>query len=68
MVASCLQMVNFDLVPKRTQPKRSGQPPSVTPDYRSLVTQTSGMDICQIGYDICEFDSLRGLGIVIIGR
>ena len=38
------------------------------PDYRSLVTQTSGMDICQIGYDICEFDSLRGLGIVIIGR
>ena len=30
-------------------------------DYRSLVTQTSGMDICQIGYDICEFDSLRGL-------
>ena len=25
------------------------------------------MDICQIGYDICEFDSLRGLGIVIIG-
>ena len=38
------------------------------PDYRSLVTQTSGMDICQIGYDICEFDSLRGLGIVIICR
>ena len=38
------------------------------PDYRSLVTQTSGMDICQIGYDICEFDSLRGLGIDIIGR
>ena len=38
------------------------------PDYRSLVTQTSGMDICQIGYDICEFGSLRGLGIVIIGR
>ena len=40
------------------------------PDYRSLVTQTSGMDICQIGsgYDICEFDSLRDLGIVIIGR
>ena len=38
------------------------------PDYRSLVTQTSGMDICEIGYDICEFDSLRGLGIVIIGR
>ena len=38
------------------------------PDYRSLVTQTSGIDICQIGYDICEFDSLRGLGIVIIGR
>ena len=37
------------------------------PDYRSLVTQTSGMDICQIGYDICKFDSLRGLGIVIIG-
>ena len=37
-------------------------------DYRSLVTQTSGMDICQIGYDICEFDSLRGLGIDIIGR
>ena len=37
-------------------------------DYRSLVTQTSGMDICQIGYDICEFDSLRGLGINIIGR
>ena len=35
------------------------------PDYRSLVTQTSGMDICQKG---CEFDSLRGLGIVIIGR
>ena len=30
--------------------------------------QTSGMDICQIGYDICEFDSLRDLGIVIIGR
>ena len=30
--------------------------------------QTSGMDICQIGYDICEFDSLRGLGIDIIGR
>ena len=26
------------------------------------------MDICQIGYDICEFDSLRGLGIDIIGR
>ena len=25
------------------------------------------MDICQIGYDICEFDSLRGLGIDIIG-
>ena len=40
----------------------------VIPDYRSLVTQTSGMDICQIGYDICEFDSLRGLGIDIIGR
>ena len=38
------------------------------PDYRSIVTQTSGMDICQIGYDICAFDSLRGLGIVIIGR
>ena len=38
------------------------------PDYRSLVNQTSGMDICQIGYDICEFDSLRGLGIDIIGR
>ena len=38
------------------------------PDYRSLVTQTSWMDICQIGYDICEFDSLRGLGIIIIGR
>ena len=37
------------------------------PDYPSLVTQTSGMDICQIGYDICEFDSLRGLGIDIIG-
>ena len=27
--------------------------------------QTSGIDICQIGYDICEFDSLRGLGIYI---
>ena len=26
------------------------------------------MDIYQIGYDICEFDSLRGLGIDIIGR
>ena len=28
------------------------------------------MDICQIGYDVqlCEFDSLRGLGIDIIGR
>ena len=26
------------------------------------------MDICQIGYDICEFDSLMGLGIDIIGR
>ena len=26
------------------------------------------MDICQIGYDICEFDSLKGLGIDIIGR
>ena len=38
------------------------------PDYRSLVTQTSGMVICQIGYDICEFDSLRGLGMGIIGR
>ena len=38
------------------------------PDYRSLVTQTSGMDICQIGYDICEFDSLGGLGIDFIGR
>ena len=38
------------------------------PIYRSLVTQTSGMDICQIGYDSCKFDSLRGLGIVIIGR
>ena len=38
------------------------------PDYRSLFTQTSGMDICQIGYDICEFDSLTGLGIDIIGR
>ena len=45
------------------------------PDYRSLVTRTSGpkhqqirMDICQIRYDICEFDSLRGLGINIIGR
>ena len=38
------------------------------PDYRSLVTQTSGMDICQIWYDICEFDSLRGLGIDIVGR
>ena len=35
------------------------------PDYRSLFTQTSGMDI---GYDICESDSLRGLGIDIIGR
>ena len=38
------------------------------PDYRSLVTQTSGMDICQIGYDICEFSSLRGSRIDIIGR
>ena len=38
------------------------------PDYRSLFTQTSGMDICQIEHDICEFDSLRGLGIDIIGR
>ena len=38
------------------------------PDYRSLVTQTSGMDICHIGHDICEFDSLRDLGIIIIGR
>ena len=26
------------------------------------------MDICQIGYDICEFDTLRGLGIDVIGR
>ena len=26
------------------------------------------MDICQIGYDICEFDSLRGLRIDFIGR
>ena len=26
------------------------------------------MDICQIGYDVYEFDSLRGLGIDIIGR
>ena len=26
------------------------------------------MDICQMGYDICEFDSLRGLGIGVIGR
>ena len=26
------------------------------------------MDICQIGYVICEFDSLRGWGIDIIGR
>ena len=26
------------------------------------------MDICQIEYDICEFDSLRGLGIDVIGR
>ena len=38
------------------------------PDYRSLFTQTSGMNICQIGYDICVFDRLRGLGIDIIGR
>ena len=38
------------------------------PDYRSLFTQTSGMDICQFGHDICEFDSLRGLGIDIISR
>ena len=38
------------------------------PDYRSLFTQPSGMHICQIGYDICEFDSLRVLGIDIIGR
>ena len=38
------------------------------PDYRSLVTQTSGTDICQIWYDICEFYSLRGLRIDIIGR
>ena len=37
-------------------------------DYRSPFTQTSGMDICQIGYDICEFDSLRGLGLDIIVR
>ena len=38
-------------------------------DYRSPVTSHRNirMDICQIGYDICEFDSLRGLGIVIIG-
>ena len=40
----------------------------VIPDNRSLVTQTSGMAICQIGYDICEFDSLRGLGIDIFGK
>ena len=33
-------------------------------DYRSLFH----MDICQIGYDNCEFNSLRGLGIDIIGR
>ena len=26
------------------------------------------MDICQIGYDVCEFDSLRDLRIDIIGR
>ena len=38
------------------------------PDYRSLFTQTSGMAICQIGYDICKFDRLRGVGIDIIGR
>ena len=39
------------------------------PDYRSLFTQTSGMDkYVKTGYDICEFDSLRGLGINIIGR
>ena len=25
------------------------------------------MHICQVGYDICEFDSLQGLGIDIIG-
>ena len=37
------------------------------PDYRSLFTQTSGMDICQI-VDIYEFDNLRGLGIDIIAR
>ena len=36
------------------------------PDYCSLVTQISGMDICQIGYDICQFDSLRGLGTILI--
>ena len=29
------------------------------PDYRSLVMQTSGWTFCQIGYDICEFDSSR---------
>ena len=38
------------------------------PDYCSLVKQTSGMDMCQIGFDIYEFDSLRGVGIDIIGR
>ena len=38
------------------------------PDYRSLFMQISGMDICQIGCDICEFDSLRGLGFNITGR
>ena len=39
------------------------------PDYRSLVTQTSGWTFVKyIGYDIYEFDSLRGLGIDIIGR
>ena len=26
------------------------------------------MDICQIGYDVCEFDNFRGLRIDIIGR
>ena len=38
------------------------------PDNSSLVMQTSGMDICRIGYDISEFDSLRGLGIIVIRR
>ena len=39
------------------------------PDYRSLTTQTSGRTFVKyIGYDICEFDCLRGLGIDIIGR